>query len=351
MYKIRQIFRNTDYLPLCHSKDALKAADRISVCRTSSMPRFAAVCEDCGDVTQRYCSCGNRNCPTCQGMKQAVWVEKRMDEALDVPYFHTVFTVPDDLNPLFMREPKMYDLLFRSVSETLLTLGKDERYLGGTVGFIAVLHTWGSNLSLHPHLHVILPGCALKGNKVLFPKQEDFLFPVRVMSRLFRGKFLHYMKELGLSVPAGLYEKEWVVYMKDVPDKGSHVIRYLGRYTHRTAISDARIRNFTEDTVTFSYKDYRDSALKEMTLSSSEFVRRFLLHVLPKGFRKIRFYGFLCNRKRTASICRIRNILRMPTPHSRIAGKSHREMVSILLGKSCTCPNCGSDRISFYFIC
>jgi len=277
-------------------------------------------------------------------MKQHIWVEKRMSEALDLPYYHVVFTVPDILNPVFMSEPnKMYDILFRSASQTLLQLGEDERWLGGKLGFICVLHTWGANLSLHPHLHVILVGAGLRYGRLVMPKHEDFMFPVKVIGKLFRGKFLDMMRKQELDIPHKIYSHDWVIYTKET-GTGEHIIRYLGRYTHRVAISDSRILNVSDSHVTFSYKDYRDGLVKKMTLSKTEFSRRFLLHALPKGFRKIRFCGFLCNRSKKNALIMIRNLLNSAARVNRFDGKSNSEIYTMLYGEA-VCPCCGSHDL------
>ena len=277
-------------------------------------------------------------------MKQEIWVENRKQEALDVPYYHVVFTMPDVLNRMcFWRPREMYEILFRSVAETLLQLGKDEKWLGGKIGFISVLHTWGSNLDLHPHLHVILVGCGIRHGKAIYPKKDDFLFPVKVMGKLFRGKFLSHMKEKDLEIPAGVYHNDWVVYTKET-SSGEHIVSYLGRYTHRVAISDARILEVTDSHVAFSYKNYRAATVEEMTLTKQEFRRRFLMHVLPKGFRKIRFYGFLSNRNKGSMLKLLRRVLRSPERVNRFAGKTRSEIYTLLYGLP-VCPCCGSRNV------
>ncbi len=334
-----------DYHPTNISWDKRKAHRDICNCRTPNLGGFILKCDDCGKEEHRYRSCGNRNCPICQGMKQHIWVENRKAEALTVPYFHMVFTVPDVLNRIFLSDPEeMYNILFRSSSETLMQFGNDPKWIGGKLGFISILHTWGSNLSLHPHMHVILIGCGIRGNKLIQPKHDVYLFPVKALGKVFREKFLDLMRKASLEIPAGVYANDWVVYNKET-DTGDHIISYLGRYTHRVAISDARIVDTAESTVTFSYKDYRDGMVKNMTLSKNEFCRRFLLHVLPKGFRKIRFYGFLANRNKSRMLRMIRRLLNAPLPVNRLKGKSRIEIFTILYGPN-ICPCCGSKRIS-----
>lgn len=339
---IQELLRDYKPGPLC--LDKIKALEDIRICRTEELGGFILKCQDCGHEMYHYRSCGNRNCPVCQDMKQKIWVETIMSEALDLPYYHVVFTVPDILNPVFLHEPrKMYDILFSSASQTLMQLGKDKRWVGGKLGFLCVLHTWGSNLSLHPHLHVILIGAGLDKGRVMRPKHDGYMFPVRIISKLFRGKFLDLMRSGSLPIPAGIYDSDWVVYNKET-DTGEHIIRYLGRYTHRVAITDSRIVKVTDMDVTFSYKDYRDGKIKQMTLSRDEFCRRFLLHVLPKRFRKIRFYGFLANRNKKGSLALIRKLLCSAVPVNRLAGKSQWEIHTILYGES-VCPCCGSHNL------
>ncbi|MBQ1401984.1 MAG: IS91 family transposase [Oscillospiraceae bacterium] len=344
---IQDLFRTTRIPQSLHS-DRLKAVEDIRACRTKLLGGVKTICGDCGHVTYRYKSCGNRHCPSCQAMKQASWVEERKSEALNVPYYHVVFTVPSEMNPSFLEKPaEMYNILFRAASESLLTLGKDPKWLGGTLGFIGVLHSWSANLNFHPHLHVILVGCGLdKWKNPVFPKNGSFFIPVKVLGKMFRGKFLSFMKKADLPYAPSLYDQNWVVFLKDTADCGEHIVNYLGRYTHRIAISDARILSVTEENVTFSYKDYRDSQIKKMTLSREEFIRRYLLHVLPKRFRKVRFYGFLASRCRAKSLKLLRIALRCPPRKNRFKGKSAVEIYELITGKNLRCcPRCGSTDI------
>lgn len=348
MGKIQLIFRTTN-ISQHLSSDQICVVSDICSCRTRALGGVKTICMDCGHESYRYKSCGNRHCPTCQSVKQASWKEARKSEALNVSYYHAVFTVPSELNASFLKKPaEMYNILFRAASESLLTLGKDPKWLGGTLGFSAILHTWGSNLSYHPHLHVILVGCGLDDCKnPVFPKNGSFFFPVKVLGKMFRGKFLSFMKKAELKFDPSLYDQNWVVFMKDTDDSGEHIVDYLGRYTHRVAISDSRIKSVTAKNVTFSYKDYRDSQIKKMTLSREEFIRRYLLHVLPKGFRKIRFYGFLANRCKAKSLMILRNALRCTPRENRLKGLSAVEIFQVLTGKNThCCEKCGSPLLS-----
>jgi hypothetical protein len=258
----------------------------------------------------------------CQAFKREVWVAKQECYTLNIKYYHVVFTIPDDLNPYILLDPKAgYSVLFEAAAETLNTLAVDKKYLGAKIGFTAVLHTWSSTLDFHPHLHVILSGGGYTEDKNWISK-DNFIFPVFVLSSLFRGKFLgkfkkHFdynrLEDISTfnEVIDSCYRKDWLVYTKRPFDNPDSVISYLGRYTHRIAISNARIKAFDNGNVTFSYKDYRDNGkIKIMTLTAKEFVRRFLMHVVPKNFTKIRHYGFLANagkKKLIKMLCGITN--------------------------------------------
>ena len=300
----------------------IKAVQNICVCRTSSQGLNAETCEQCGYKRIHYNSCRDPNCPMCQAFNREVWAAKQEYYTLNIKYYHVVFTLPDDLNPYILLDQRNgYSILFEAASETLNTLAADRKYLGAKIGFTAVLHTWSSTLSFHPHLHVILSGGGYTEDKKWISRDE-FIFPVHVLSALFRGKFLDkFRKRFDYDcledistfneVIDSCYRKDWLVYTKQPFDNPNTVIHYLSRYTHRIAISNARIKAFDNGMVTFSYKDYRDdSKIKEMSITASEFVRRFLLHVLPKNFTKIRHYGFLANagkQERIRMLCGITN--------------------------------------------
>lgn len=275
-------------------KSTLRA---IRDCRTQALGGHIDVCTDCGTLHIRYNSCRNRHCPKCQGHKKQEWMDKRTAELLPVPYFHLVFTLPDLLNPLSWHEPaKVYDLLFESAWDTLQTFGKNK---GLKMGMICILHTWGQNLSLHPHLHCIVPGGGVDkmGDFQKIRANGKYLFPVKAMSKVFRAKYVALMRKEKLGdqdLYNKLFQKPWVVYAKRPFGNVRSVIEYLGRYTHKIAISDHRIKEVNDQSVTFDYKDYRQNGIKkQMTLSNKEFVRRFAQHILPKRFVRIRHYGFL----------------------------------------------------------
>lgn len=305
-----------------------KVVRSILKCKTKECGLNADVCECCGNTEIHYNSCRNPNCPQCQAYNREKWIHKQNQFALNVKYFHVVFTIPEELNPLVLLDARcMYSILFRTVAETLKTVSKEKKYLGASIGFTAVLHTWGQNLSLHPHIHCIVPGGGTDKNGKWINSKKKFFLPVKVLSRLFRGKFLSVLKkefnQSKLTNPTQFqeiinvcYKKEWVVYTKKPMDSAKQVINYLGRYTHRIAISNARIRQYKDHKVTFSYKDYKDNQIKEMTLDDTEFFRRFMMHVLPTNFMKIRHYGFLGNSNKKERIKVIRSVTNTPEPET-----------------------------------
>ncbi|MCP3998563.1 MAG: IS91 family transposase [bacterium] len=308
----------------------------ITSCRTADLGGHLYVCDQCGVITEHFNSCRNRHCPKCQRLERERWLEKRQEELLPVPYFHLVFTVPHQLNPLFLTDPKtLYNLLFRSTADTLLEVANNPKRLGAKIGFLAILHSWGSNLDLHPHLHVIVPGGGLSPDRQRWvASRRDFFLPVKVLGPVFRGKFLEQVRKMareGQRVfprrldprdePSAyrcwldeLYTSPWVVYSKPPFGGAKRGLQYLARYSHRVAISQDRLRRLEKDRVVFDWKDYRDDGkVKEMSLDAVEFLRRFLMHVLPSGFHRIRYYGLLANRYRTANLERCRYLLGVVT--------------------------------------
>ena len=276
----------------------LRTLSAVRRCRTAALGGHIDACDVCGKISISYNSCRNRHCPKCQGKNREDWIQARQSELLPVPYFHVVFTLPDSINSLAMQEPRLvYDILFESTWETLKTFGKTAAIQSG---MIAVLHTWGQNLSLHPHLHCIVPGGGVDKNGKWQNIRGDgkFLFPVNALSKVFRAKYCEKLKERSpdnyTKVKKLLWEKQWVVFAKKPFGSPKSVIEYLGRYTHKIAISNNRILSIDDQNVIFSYKDYRQNGFKkQMTLTHEEFIRRFALHILPKRFVKIRHYGFL----------------------------------------------------------
>jgi Putative transposase/Transposase zinc-binding domain len=306
-------------------------------CRTAALGGHVDACAACGYARVSYNSCRDRHCPKCQGHQRANWLDSRLDRLLPVPYFHVVFTLPDTLNPLVLGHAKLlYDLLFRAVSESVLRLAADPRRLGAQVGLTAVLHTWGSNLSLHPHLHCVVTGGGLSpdGQRWLSTRPRFFL-PIEVLGRLFRGKFLAGLRELydagrlrlEGSVAAladakvfrrwltALYRQNWVIYAKRPFGGTKQVFAYLGRYSHRVAISNSRLVALDAGIVTFQWKDYaHGQQIKLLRLTAEEFIRRFLLHVLPRRFVRIRHYGLLAGRNVPTKLARCRALLGQAPP-------------------------------------
>ncbi|HHV07139.1 MAG TPA: IS91 family transposase [Firmicutes bacterium] len=359
--KIQKIFQSVKerLLPQSYSLNQTKVINAISLCRTPQMGGFVQRCDDCGHTEAYYHSCRNRHCPICQGSNQQKWVEKQVANTLPLPYFHVVFTLPSELNPLIRANPvELFNLLFRAASKTLLTLAKDKNFLGAQPGFTAILHTWGSNLQFHPHLHCIVAGGGLSiDHKRFVVCKDSFFLPIKAISAVFRGKFLDELKTFfvksTLHLPENLntiakrqqfldnlYATKWVCYCKKPFRDASDVIRYLGRYTHRVAISEGRIVSYNPDTrmVRFKWKDYKShNAIKIMELSDDEFVRRFLLHVLPTGFMKIRHYGFLGNNGRDKRLETCRKLLNAIVPKGIIPSFPKRTQEPLLC-----CPCCGS---------
>ena len=320
-YQHGEDYRKAHRLPL----NVLKAMTAIEACRTAELGGHVDECDECGHVRISYNSCRNRHCPKCQTLTKERWLENRKKDLLPVGYFHVVFTIPEELNYLALTNQKeLYSILFQAASETLLELGRDRKYLGAQIGFTSILHTWGQNLMHHPHVHCIVPsgGLSLDGTRWINSK-KDFFIPVKVLSRKFRGKFLYYLKnnyynsklkligdnqeliekQIFQCFIDRLYKKEWVVYCKPPFSNAEHVLEYLGRYTHRVAISNNRLVFFDNGYVTFKWRDYRDNnKQKFMTITAEEFIRRFLMHVLPDKFVKIRHYGILSNRNRVTKL-------------------------------------------------
>jgi hypothetical protein len=309
---------------------------RLTACRTAALGGHVDSCDACGTVRVSYNSCRDRHCPKCQTRRQVEWVESRLARLLPVPYFHVVFTLPEQLQPLGLKNRRvLYSLLFRAASETLMELATDPRRLGAQLGVTAVLHTWGQNLLFHPHLHCVVTGGGLSPDGQRWVAgREDYFLPVHVLGHLFRGKFLAGLKaayQAGQLTLAGsvealrnpsqfrqllgtLYRQRWVVYAKPPFGGAEQVYRYLGRYTHRVAISNGRLVSLEQGRVTFRYKDYADDQrLKLMTLDAEEFIRRFLLHVLPKGFVRIRHYGLLAGRNVDTKLADCRRLLGIAT--------------------------------------
>jgi hypothetical protein len=324
-----------------------KAFRAIRNCRTATLGAHIDICDACGFEKISYNSCRNRHCPKCQGASREQWVEKQNQYLLNTDYFHVVFTLPEKLNSILLQNQNIaYSLFFKAVSETLLELCADSKYLGATPGITAVLHTWGQNLMYHPHIHCIVTGGGLTKEQKWRATRKKFFLPVKVLSRKLRGKLLCLLKQAALSFDSALYQDEWVVYCKPPFKNASRVIEYLGRYTHRVAISNNRILSLEDGYVTFSWRDYRDhNRNKTMTVTAQEFIRRFMLHILPSGFRKIRHYGILSSRNKTAKIDQCRKLTQ--TKLKRKVAANNIERLRKMLGWDFdSCPRCGIGRLA-----
>ena len=328
-----EVYRRTHRLARVQAT-ALRA---IAACRTALLGGRRETCDHCGATRIRYNSCRNRHCPTCQAQASARWIEARRAELLPIPYFHVVFTLPHALNALAQGNPRViYTLLFRAAADTLLTFGRDPRHLGGTIGVTAILHTWSQTLTQHLHVHCLVTGGALARDRTRWIRgRATFLFPVQALSVVFRAKYLAGLQraftEGQLTFAAGtapladaapfaalvaqLRATPWVVYAKRPFGGPAQVLQYLGRYTHRIAISNARLVRLVDGVVQFRWKDYADRGhTKIMALAVDEFLRRFLLHVLPRGFVRIRHFGLLANRQRRTLIASAQQLLDAPLP-------------------------------------
>ena len=307
----------------------LRTLSALSKCRTSALGGHIDGCTNCGNVRISYNSCRNRHCPKCQGNEREEWIQAREKELLPVGYFHVVFTLPSELNGLCMQYPRiMYASLFDAAWDTINTFSKDEKHLGATTGMISIMHTWGQQLTLHPHLHCIIPagGLSKQGQWKHCKTKGHYLFPVKALSLVYRAKYIARLRELvaehntnnetQIILPKDVidscFKKQWVVYAKQPFSGVNSVVEYLGRYTHKVAISNHRITAIDKvnDTVSFTYKDYKSNGRKkELTLNSMEFVRRFSLHILPKAFVRIRHFGILSSTSKTKAIETIRKQL------------------------------------------
>ena len=341
----------------------LKAMSAIETCRTAALGGHLEGCEDCGHRRIAYNSCHNRHCPKCQGAAAREWLAAREADLLPVGYFHVVFTLPAEVADIaFHNKAVVYDLLFKAASETMMTIAADPRHLGARIGITAVLHTWGSAMTHHPHIHMIVPGggISLDGARWV-SSRPAFLLPVRVLGALFRRLFLTRLLELHTAGRlqffgdqsdlndqrafarhlAPIRKKKWVIYAKPPFSGPEAVLAYLSRYTHRVAISNHRLISFDEAGVTFRYKDYRRSGAdrqRTMTLHADEFIRRFLVHVLPQGFHRIRHYGLLASAGRKANVARARELLAVPVT----AGPAAPDAPS---DPRPPCPRCGGRMV------
>jgi predicted Zn-ribbon and HTH transcriptional regulator len=339
-------YRKTHYLPASH----LKVMRAVEVCRTAELGGHLKQCDTCGFEHPTYNSCRNRHCPKCQSLAKAKWLEKQTSELLPVGYFHLVFTLPHEFNRLILAHKKiLLSLLFKAVSKTLLEFG--QRRFGATLGVIAVLHTWDQTLKDHFHLHCLVPAGALSFDHNRWIRtRPNFLFPITALSQVFRGKFLDLLQQAcdKGKIPAANNEikasrqKNWVVYAKKPFGSPQTVLDYLGRYTHRVALSNNRILAVENGQVSFSYRDRRDKdRLKSMLLDAEEFIRRFLLHVLPDGFMRVRHFGFLANRAKKHSLPQCRKLLGLNPALPEIPNRSANDLLLELTGIDLSrCPRC-----------
>ena len=361
-------YRKNHELPLRH----LRVMRAIEACRTPELGGHKYKCDNCGDFLISYNSCRNRHCPKCQNLDTERWLEARKKEILPTHYFHSVFTLPENLRALILRNQEVaYNILFRAVSETLKKVSGDPKHIGAEIGFVSVLHTWSQTLIDHPHIHCIIPGGGLSpGGKKWISCRDNFFIPVNILSKVFKGKFLDYLRqsnEKGELKFVGqisslkdkdnfkkllddLYDQDWHVYCKPPFKNPEKVIEYLGRYTHRVAISNDRIVKLEDDKVTIRYRDYSDGdKIKHMSLEALEFIRRFLLHVLPDQFFRIRYYGFLSARNRKTKLLRCKELLGEDIKETEEQCSSWQELFEKLTGTdSSLCPNCKKGRLVFY---
>jgi ribosomal protein L37AE/L43A len=350
-----------------------RALNDLTACRTAALGGHVLECPGCGHREVSYNSCGNRHCPKCQATAAARWLEAQAADLLDTPYFHVVFTLPAGLGPVARCNPRcVYGLLMRAAAQTLLEVAADPKHLGAEVGILAVLHTWGQSLALHPHVHCVVTGGGLApdGSRWVAGR-ADFFLPVRVLSRVFRGKFLAGLraafKRGRLRFPGRLavlarperfhrliaesVRTEWVVYARPPWGGPATVLKYLARYTHRAAISNRRLVGLADGRVTFRWKDYAHGGRRgTMTLEAVEFVRRFLTHVLPAGFVRVRHYGLLANRHRREKLARCRELLGEATEPQAGAAPAEPDPITppgrdAAVTPTRVCPRCGAGRM------
>ena len=361
-------YKYEDYCKEHHlSFEQQNAAQAIMKCHTKDCGYNKMFCTECGYTKEHYNSCRNRNCPNCQAILKEIWIDARKAEVIDGAYFHAVFTVPHELNSLIYTNQKLlYGLLHKCVAKTILELSSDKKYLGAAPGIIQVLHTWGQTLNYHPHIHCIITGNGLSPDKKLVFGGKKFFLPVKVMSQKFRGKFLALLqnyRDNNQLTYAGeseslqnsyiwkefkdlLYSKDWCPYIKETFNGFGNAIDYLGRYTHRIAITNARIQSVSPNKVRFSAKDYRTGKTMIAELDTTEFIRRLLMHVLPSGFQKIRYFGFLNNRSRKNNLKIIFKIQGHQKFKAKFTGKSVSEVMKEVWNfDRSKCPCCGATPL------
>ena len=367
-YKVRQVFEasyqeysaKAAYLPDIQKK----AAHAILNCKSGKLGCNVSRCSDCGHMEFHNNSCRSRICPECQAVLKEVWVDERRAEVIDSPYFHVVFTLPHELNPLiYCNQKLLYGLLHRCCSETLLELSADKKYLGAVPGIIQVLHTWNQELAYHVHMHCIVSGGGLTNDHKIRLSSGKFFIPVKVLRDKFKGKFMDCLTSLygagslifssscgelrnsyeWSGFTANLYAKDWCPYIKETFNGFGNAIEYLGRYTHRIAISNSRLLSLSQDSVTFSARGLKPGGPERtITLDNTEFIRRFLMHVLPPGFQKIRYYGFLNNRMKNHNLKIIFTLQNGQRFQRRYAGMTMAQLLKAVWHFDiCICPVCG----------
>lgn len=354
------------------SDEQAKAAACISNCKTGRLGYSVSKCPKCGFKKIHSCSCNNRDCPCCQAPLEKKWVMERNSELISsIAYYHVVFTLPHELNPLiFVNQKLLYNLLFSAASDSLITLCRDKKYMGATPGIVSVLHTWGQQLSFHPHLHVCLSGGGLTAaGQFVETRHKGFIIPKPVLGKVFRGKFLAGLKKLhdsgklsfaGAASPLKnsyqwkefidcLYSTEWIPFLKETFNGNGNAVEYLARYAYRTAISNSRIEDVSAEEVSIRYTDYADQDKKKLlVLSGEEFIRRFLRHILPKGFHRVRFSGFLSNCQKTKQLTHIGNLRRTPYTGNPVKGKRMSEILILIYGTNIfSCPECNAKMFSY----
>jgi len=360
------------HVPLSTNVHVQNVLQHLKICRTAALGYHVYKCSDdeCGHIKYQYHSCRDRHCPNCGAIKKQEWIEARTQELLPVKYYHVVFTLPHELNSLVTGHRKiLYNLLFDASAQTLLCFAKDPKYLGATPGIISVLHTWGQQLSFHPHIHCIVSSGGITDDNNWKDAKKNiyrFLFPVKAMSVVYKTKFLQALKKLIANktvIPTAatdtaalynmLYQKDWVLYAKASFGGPQSVIEYLGRYTHKVAISNHRISSINNEdgSVTFAYKDYADAnKQKQMTLSSSEFIRRFEQHILPKRFTKIRTYGYLSNRERHKRINEVLEKMKLPLHKGLVKIPLQLRMMEQFGIDITECPCCNNNTMQLLLV-
>jgi len=346
------------------SQQQAKASQDIMNCRTEAMGTNASVCDNCGHIEIHYNSCRNRHCTLCQGVNRAIWVDNRSKDIINAPHFHLVFTMPQQLQLIIYQNQKLlYTLMYKAAAETITELSADEKYLGAQVGFFSLLHTWSQDLHYHPHIHTVLMAGGLTTINKWRQSSKDFFIPVAVLSKKFRGKYLHYLKQYFLDDRIEFYGEQqqyqepekfqallndcyalnWYTYVQETFSGPHAVIKYLGRYTHQVAIANSRIVSINDDAVIFTAKDEKRSGIiRTVITKGEEFIRRFLMHVLPKGFVKVRYYGIFANINKKTKLALCRKLTNNALRKLIYKGLNNVEVASILAGIDLTlCKMCG----------